>query len=404
MCAEFSSNSSKEGREDYRNHIILRVWLQRTAVFFEEQCRGSLPVQTIIVGLSYFNSIEFNQEVIMNVAILGAGSLGTIMGAVVSRNGGDCVLVDAYKEHVDALNANGATVTGYLDLKNIPVRAITPDQMEGIYDMVIVLLKQTANAVALRNLLPFINEDSVVCTLQNGIPEEAVAEIVGADRTVGGTVGWGAGWISPGISQLYTKPEHMRIEIGTLDGRITDKLKKVEGFLKLAGEVDINTNLTGIRWSKLLMNSALSGMSAALGCTFGDVIDDDKAVACAAHVANELIQVADARGITLEVIIPGVDFYILKFNDKAGRDAAIALLREVYDVHRPQKASMMQDMEKGRPCEIDYINGIVSQNGDKYGLETPFNDTIVKIVKEFEAKTSPFPTMENLARFEVPEL
>lgn len=338
----------------------------------------------------------------MKVAILGAGSLGTIMGAVVSKNGGDFVLIDSYKENVDGLNANGATVTGYLDLKNIPVKAITPDQMEGTYDAVIVLLKQTANQVALKNLLPYINEDSVVCTLQNGIPEEAVAKIVGAERTIGGTVGWGGGWISPGLSQLYTKPEHMRIEIGTLTGEITPKLKRVEEFLKLAGDVDINTNLTGIRWTKLLMNSALSGMSAALGCTFGEVIDDDKAVACAAHVANELIQVADAKGITLEAIIPGVDFYTLRFNDEAGRDAAIALLRDVYAVHRPQKASMMQDMEKGRPCEIDFINGIVSQNGEIFGMDTPFNDMIVKIVKEFEAKVVPFPTMENLDRFEIP--
>lgn len=340
----------------------------------------------------------------MRTAILGAGSLGTIMGAVVSKNGGDVVLVDSYKEHVDALNEKGATVTGYLDLKNIPVKAITPDQMDGIYDVVIVLLKQTANAVALRNLLPFIDENSVVCTLQNGIPEEAVAEIVGSDRTVGGTVGWGGGWIAPGVSQLYTKPEHMRIEIGSLDGAITEKLKKVEAFLKMAGDVEINTNLLGIRWSKLLMNSALSGMSAALGCTFGEIIDDEKAVRCAAHVADELIRVADLKGIGLEVIIPGKDFSELKFDDEAGRDHAVEFLRDVYSVHRPQKASMMQDMEKGRHCEIDYINGIVSQNGDKFGLDTPFNDLIVKIVKEFEAGEIPFPTMANLDRFTVPKL
>jgi 2-dehydropantoate 2-reductase len=340
----------------------------------------------------------------MRTAILGAGSLGTIMGAVVSKNGGDVVLVDSYKEHVDALNEKGATVTGYLDLENIPVKAITPDQMDGIYDVVIVLLKQTANAAALRNLLPFIDENSVVCTLQNGIPEEAVAEIVGSERTVGGTVGWGGGWIAPGVSQLYTKPEHMRIEIGSLDGAITEKLKRVEAFLKMAGDVEINTNLLGIRWSKLLMNSALSGMSAALGCTFGEIIDDEKAVRCAAHVADELIRVADLKGIGLEVIIPGKDFNELKFYDETGRDHAVEFLRDVYSVHRPQKASMMQDMEKGRPCEIDYINGIVSQNGDRFGLDTPFNDLIVRIVKEFEAGEIPFPTMANLERFTVPKL
>ena len=81
------------------------------------------------------------------VAIIGAGSLGTIMAAVVSTNGGECVLIDTNKEHVDALNKNGATITGYLDLKNIPVKAITPDQMEGIYDIVIILTKQLVNKV-----------------------------------------------------------------------------------------------------------------------------------------------------------------------------------------------------------------------------------------------------------------
>lgn len=340
----------------------------------------------------------------MKVAILGAGSLGTIMGAVVSKNGGDVVLVDSYKENVDGLNKNGATVTGFLDLKNIPVKAITPEEMEGIYDIIIVLLKQNSNKEALPKLLKHVDENSVICTLQNGIPEESVAEIFGADRTVGGTVGWGAGWISPGVSQLFTHPDHMRIEIGTIDGSITDKLKKVEEFLKFAGFVDINTSLMGIRWSKLLMNSALSGMSAALGCTFGEIIDDEKAVTCAAYVADELIKVSRAKGIDLEVIIPDRDFYDLEFSDKAGLDHAIEFLRDIYSVHRPQKASMMQDMEKNRPCEIDYINGIVCDNGDEFGIDTPFNDKIRQIVKEFEAGIVPFPTMSNLDRFEVPKL
>lgn len=340
----------------------------------------------------------------MKTAIIGAGSLGTIMAAKVSQNGGDCVLIDTNKPHVEALNSNGATVTGFLEMKNVPVKAITPDQMEGVYDLVIVLTKQTANKIALTNLLPYLNEDSVVCTLQNGIPEESVAEIVGRDRTCGGAVGWGAGWSKPGVSELYTKPEFMIIEIGNLENDVNEKLRRVEKFLKLAGGVTINTNLMGFRWAKLLMNSALSGMSAALGCTFGDILDDEKAVACAAHVANELIQVSRAKGIDLEVIVPGKDFYELEFNDEAGREHAIAFIKEVWDVHRPQKASMMQDMEKGIPCEIDYINGIVCKGGSEVGIETPFNQMIVDIVKEFEAKQLPFPTVTNLDRFNVPEL
>jgi len=340
----------------------------------------------------------------MRVAILGAGSLGTVMGAVVSKNGGDCVLIDANKAHVDMLNEKGATVTGYMDLPNQPVKAITPDQMEGIYDVVIVLLKQTANQVALRHLLPYIDENSVVCTLQNGIPEESVAEIVGKERTIGGSVRWGAGWQAPGVAELYTDPKFMRVEIGSMDGEITEKVKRVEAFLKTAGDVEVNTNLTGVRWAKLLMNAALSGMSAATGSTFGDVIDDEKAVTLAAHVANELIAVSRAKGVGLEIIVPGRNFYDLEFKDKAGRDASIAWLRDFYSTDRPQKASMLQDMEKGIPCEIDYINGVVSKNGDIYGVDTPVCDTIVKTVHAFEKGEIPFPTMATLDMFEVPEI
>ncbi|MCL1996428.1 MAG: 2-dehydropantoate 2-reductase [Defluviitaleaceae bacterium] len=334
------------------------------------------------------------------VAILGAGSLGTIIGAIASQKGADCVLVDANAEHVKALNKNGATVTGKMDLKNISVKAITPNEMEGIYDTVILLTKQTANKVVLNNLLPYINENSVVATLQNGIPEESVAAIVGRERTVGGAVGWGAGWAGPGISELYTDQKFMIIEIGNMHNEVDEKLQRVENFLKLAGGVTINTNLVGFRWAKLLMNATMSGMSAALGCTFGDVLDDDKAVKCAATIAKELIKTARKKGITLEEIVPGKDFYTLEFEGEKELNTAIEFMRDVWSVHRPQKASMLQDMEKGIPCEISYINGLVCDTGAEQGVPTPINQVVVDIVKAFEGG-EPFPTMANLAKFKI---
>lgn len=338
------------------------------------------------------------------VAIIGAGSLGTVMAAVVSKNGGECVLIDTNQAHVDSLNRDGATITGKMELKNQPVKAITPDQMEGIYDVVILLTKQTVNHIVLNNLLPYINENSVVCSLQNGIPDLTVAEIVGRERTAGGSVGWGAGYAAPGISELYTDESAMIIEIGNLDNVVNDKLQRVENFLKLAGRVEINMNLLGFRWSKLLMNATFSGMSAALGCTFGDVLDNEKALQFAVQIGHELIQVARGKGITLEEIVPGKDFYNFEVNSADDMEKAMIFARDVWSVHRPQKASMLQDMEKGIPCEIDHINGIVTMGGDELGIETPFNDAVVTTVKAFESKEIPFPTMENLLRFSDPTI
>jgi 2-dehydropantoate 2-reductase len=149
----------------------------------------------------------------LRVALMGAGSLGTIIGALVAKNGGDMVLIDANKAHVQAMNEKGARITGKMELV-VPVKAILPEEMEGIYDLVIYLVKQTYNKTALQQLLPHLGPDSVVCTLQNGVPEDAVAEIVGRERTVGGTVGWGATWLEPGVSMLTSEPDKMTFDVG----------------------------------------------------------------------------------------------------------------------------------------------------------------------------------------------
>lgn len=340
----------------------------------------------------------------MRAAILGAGSLGTCMGAFINTNGGDVELIDANREHVDTLNRHGATVIGNVDLKNVPVKAVTPDQMEGIYDLVIVLLKQTANVKALPGLLPHLDEDSIVCTLQNGIPEENVANIIGRERTISGVMGWGAQWEAPGVSRYTTGPEVMYIELGDMEGEMGLKVRKAADYLKMQGEVRINPNLTGIRWSKLVTNCALSGMSAVLGCTCGEVLDDDMAAACGVHVGQEVVRVATAMGIELPILVKGYDFYDLDFKNDAGRKRAVEWLRGYCNAQRGAKASMLQDMEKGIHCEIDFINGEACKYGSRNGIGTPFNDTLVRIIKEFEAGNAAFPTKANLNRFTIPNL
>ena len=126
-------------------------------------------------------------------------------------------------------------------------------------------------------------------------------------------------------------------------------------------------NLMGTRWSKVIQNATLSGMSAALGCTYAEILDNEKAVSCAAWVGNEIVKIVRARGITLEDLVPGWSYYSLAFDDQEGLQRANQWLRDYFRPHRPLKASMLQDMEKGIPCEIDYIVGICSQWGRKLG-------------------------------------
>jgi 2-dehydropantoate 2-reductase len=322
----------------------------------------------------------------MRTAILGAGALGIIIGARMTKNGQQVDLIDSFKENVDALNANGATVTGYLAMHQA-VTALTPEQMTGTYDLVLLLTKQTANETALLKLLPHLHKDSIVCTLQNGVPEESVAAIVGKERTIGGAVGFGATWLKPGVSELTSTMEAVEkfaFEIGEIDGVARPRLAKVKEVLNAAGGTTILTNLMGIRYTKLLMNSTFSGMSAALNGTFSDVLANPKAMVCVAHIADEVIKVCRGLGYHM-VEMQGVDFEFLELNSKADIPSKMDFYKKVWGRHN-NKASMLQDLEKGKKTEIDYINGVVCRGGRKCGIPTPFNDKVVELVKEAEAR------------------
>lgn len=337
----------------------------------------------------------------MRVAIMGAGSLGTIAGAFSAQKGADVVLIDANKENVRALNETGATITGTVEM-NVPVKALTPEQMDGVYDLVLFMVKQTHNEAALKQLLPHLGPDSIVLTLQNGVPEDAVAEIVGKERTMGATVGWGATWLKPGVSQLTSQPDKMTYELGELDSSVRERTQKVAEFLNLSAETQIVPNLIGIRWTKLLVNATLSGMSAVLGCTFGEVLDNEKALTCAAHIGNEAILIVRARGIKMEPI-QGHDLTVLGFNTQKERAAKFPFYKAIFTPHRLLKASMLQDLEKGLKTEISAINGVVSDWGKKLGIPTPINDQVVNIVRGCE--TCQFtPGFQNLDLFALPEI
>lgn len=338
----------------------------------------------------------------MRIAIVGAGSLGTVLGAYIARSGRDVLLVDSYKDHVDALNKNGATVVGEEEF-NVPVTACMPDEMEGIFDIVFYMTKAPANDLALTQLLPHINENSVVCTLQNGIPEGAVASYVGTERTIGGTTGWGAVFQSPGVSKLTSTKEIVKsgaFEIGELDGQVTERIKEVRDVLESMGHTTILTNLGGARWAKLFLNATYSGLSAALGVPYADILDDEFAFKVSTYVGCEVAKAARLNDIYIIDDFQGLDIKKAEFNSESERLESEYIYKGVATPHRKVTASMLNDMNRGNfNTEIDQINGAVVAAGKSVGVETPFNEKIVELVKRAQDNKQ-VPTFDNLKEFE----
>ena len=228
-------------------------------------------------------------------------------------------------------------------------------------------------------------DDCIVCTLQNGLPELSVSEVVGEDRTMGCTVAWGATLHGKGVSELTSEPDSMSFGLGRMNGQKDDKLMQVKALLEKMCPVEVEDNFMGVRWSKLLINAAFSGMSAVIGGTFGDAAENKASRVCCQNLIKECIDVAAAAGIKIEPV-QGKD--IVKLLDYKGngikKKISFALIPICIKKHRLLKASMLQDLEKGKKCEVDAINGVVCAYGRKYGVPTPYNDKVCEIIHGIE--------------------
>lgn len=333
----------------------------------------------------------------MRTAIYGAGSLGTILGAYITKNGGFIDLINRNKAHIEALRTNGARITGTVSFTQ-EVAVLTPDEMTGTYDIIFLLTKQQHNRDVVTFLKPFLADDGVIVTMQNGIPEMLVGEIVGNERVIGCTVAWGATMKSGGECELTSAPDSLTFSIGTLTPQRHKYFGEVKRLLEMMGRVDIDDNFIGTRWSKLLINAAFSGMSAVLGCTFGEAAGNRQSRRIVQRIIKECIDVCAASGIRIEPV-QGKDIVrLLDYSNPVKKAISFFIIPIAIRKHARLKASMLQDIEKGKLTEVDAINGVVCEAGRKCGVPTPMNDAVVSVIHRIE-NGELRPEMQNLQYF-----
>ena len=327
------------------------------------------------------------------IAIYGAGAMGTVLGALLTKGGLKNVhLISRNLSHVNALNQAGAQIQCVADkiTLNIPVTAKTPQQMDERYDVIFLMTKQRDNADILQSLLPKLKDDSVVCTTQNGLPEESVAKIVGHNRTYGCVCSYGANRIGGGRVEMTSHLSAMRVQVGGYqnDHKKTAFLQQILSFAGKAIDsesfVAATDNLAGVRWSKLAINAAFSGLSVVTGLTFGEIAKRTATKKRALGVLRECMDVANALGVQLapmqgkdmQKLLGGRGFIQTQF--------ALFALPFAMKRHKKLKSGMLKDVLDGKRCEIDFINGIVCEMGAKAGVETPLCQAIVNLTHSIE--------------------
>lgn len=319
----------------------------------------------------------------MRIAIYGAGSLGTVLGAYLGRDGLEVELITRNERHIKGLNEKGAQIIGTLTMI-VPVRAILPEQMSGVYDLLFLMTKQMNNAEVVKNLVNFLGEDGVICTFQNGLPEYLIGGIIGENRTYGCTVGWGATLIGDGVCELTSDPNNLSFGLGSFGSPDNDTINQIKSVLEHMGSITIETNFIGARWSKLLTNSTFSAMSAILGCTIGEAAGNRESRLYVQRLIKECIDVTKAADIHLEPIQGKDPVKLFDYDNIIKEKISNFIIPIAIRKHRLSRPSLLQDLEKGKKTEIDSINGIVCEFGRKHNVPTPYNDLVVSIIHKIE--------------------
>lgn len=327
------------------------------------------------------------------IAVYGAGAMGTVLGALLTKGGAENVhLITRNQAHVSGLKTKGATIVCGAENQelSIPVQALLPLEMTEKYDVIFLMTKQKNNAEILEFLLPYLQTDGVVVTTQNGLPEPSVAKVVGSARTYGGVASFGANFLGEGKVALTSKFDGMGMQVGGFEND-NEKLPLLLEILACAGKAIGNEsfarkaeNLSGARWSKLAINAAFSGLSVVTGMTFGEVAKKKKTRKIALGILRECMQVANALGVKLEKM-QGNDMQKMLGGETAWkRFVAYTVLPFAMKKHKKLVSGMLKDVEAGRKCEIDHIDGVVVKMGKQAGVATPLCEKVVEIVHGIE--------------------
>jgi 2-dehydropantoate 2-reductase len=292
----------------------------------------------------------------MEIIVLGAGAIGSLYGAELAASN-DVTLIGR-AEHVAAINSHGLRIEG-IESQVVRVRADTALDHLGPAALIILTTKVLDSTAALSPIAHLVRDDTTILCLQNGIGSERIARTALGDRGIvlRGITQFGAIFKSPGVIQFMARG-YTLIEQHERSARFA-------AILSAAGlDCRVSSNIGADVWHKLVINCVVNPITAILGCEVGGIANPQLAP-LKRLVIDECVAVAAAEGVTFDV-----DF-----------------IQQIDDRFRPSHniASMLQDLRRGRPTEIDYMNGAVTIIAAQHSIAYPVNAALTAIIKTMEA-------------------
>ena len=302
----------------------------------------------------------------MKIAVIGAGAMGSLFGAMLAGADNEVWLYDVWQEHVQSINQEGLRIEREGKTRMVRLNATTdPDQI-GQAELTIIFVKSTQTQAATQTAQQIAGSDGSVMTLQNGMGNaDIIAEFIEPNRILAGTTSHGATMLGAG------RIRHAGIGATTIGSwAATEQGRQLAGrfaeFFTQAGiETEAVDEVRSVVWNKLLINIGINAITALSGIKNGQILDLEITRELSRNAVEEAMAVARARDITI-------------------KEDAVDIVFKVAEATAVNRSSMGQDVDHKRQTEIAAINGFIVSEAKKLGIDAPVNLALTALIKTME--------------------
>lgn len=296
----------------------------------------------------------------MKIGIIGAGAMGCLYAALLAEKN-KVTLFDVSRDTVEAIRAHGVCIREADGAeRTVSVPAVLAGEGGEVQDLVILFVKDTASEAALAANEALIGADTLLLSLQNGMGNEEIMERhAPRGHVLLGTTKHNCVTVAPGV--IFHSGAGVT-RIGSPAGDTEEAGAVVRCFAECGVEAEVSRSVRRLLWEKLFVNLSVNPVTALLDCTISVCAEDPGVRELLHSLIREAAAVAAADGES--------------FDAESVYESVIATAQTL----SAGKTSMCQDIERGRRTEIDFINGAVVRLGKKYGIPTPYNETVAALV------------------------
>ncbi len=314
--------------------------------------------------------------------IVGAGAIGAIVGAHLIDSGHEVVFIEANRDHVAAIHAHGLRLSGERELLVRP-KVFLPKEYQGRTGKMLLAVKSRHTVEALQPLAKFLDPDGFVVSLQNGLEEDKIKQIVGPERTVGAFITFGGYYVKPGEVHYGGAGSFM---VGELDGARTARVEALAQAFSHQQTIVVTDNIYGCLWGKMCLGAVYFG-TAIVDAPVQEIYADATCREILGRLAGEAVSVAEAHGVRVEA----VDGFDPKaFRPGAPADpAAVARCWDAqlhyWNSHDNTHTGVWRDLKiHKRKTEVDHQAGAIIAKAEEVGIEVPLIRRLKATVESIE--------------------